>query len=301
MAPEVRAATGAPIVCGLAGEDIFLEALREPYYTQARDLLRRHAPDAEAYIALNRYYADFMVKYMELDPARVHVIPHGLNLGGHALPNPGRKYRRKADQPFTLGYFAHVCKAKGFHVLIDAVRILCANKGLPPLKLRAAGYLSEGDKPYLDEQRKKLTDAGLLDRFEYLGEPDRAGKIAILQSFDAMSVPTVYRESKGLSILEALANGVPVVLPAHGAFPELMDDTGGGLLFEPENAAALAEAVRRLIIEPDLLAELGRRGHEAAHARYHAGEMAARTLQLYREVCDAGSRRPRDAAPQAAT
>ncbi|MBI1903946.1 MAG: glycosyltransferase family 4 protein [Planctomycetia bacterium] len=301
MAADVQAATGAPIVCGLAGEDIFLEALREPYYTQARDLLRRHAGDAAAYVALNRYYADYAIKYMDLDPSRVHVIPHGLNLAGHAPVEPGRNYRKTADEPFTLGYFAHVCPAKGFHVLIDAFRILCGDNGLPPLRLRAAGYLSDGDKPFLEEQQRKLAEAGLADRFEYLGEPDRSGKIAILQSLDAMTVPTVYRESKGLSILEALANGVPVVLPAHGAFPEVIDDTGGGLLFEPENASALAEAIRRLMVEPDLLSQLGRLGHAAVHARYHAGEMAARTMQLYREVCESASRLPRDAAPQAAT
>ena len=54
-----------------------------------------------------------------------------------------------------------------------------------------------------------------------------------------MSVPTTYHESKGLSILEALANAVPVVLPAHGTFPELVADTGGGLSSTPGNAADL--------------------------------------------------------------
>ncbi len=100
-----------------------------------------------------------------------------------------------------------------------------------------------------------------------------------------MSVPTVYRESKGLSILEALANGVPVVQPEHGSFPELIEDTGGGLLFEPENPQALADALRRYILDPQLHAEHGRIGQNAVHQRYNADTMAQRTLDLYRQVC----------------
>ena len=102
------------------------------------------------------------------------------------------------------------------------------------MRLHAAGYLAAADKPYLAEIEAQDQAWGLADRFAYLGELDRAGKIAFLQSLDVMSVPTVYRESKGLSVLEAMANGVPVVLPDHGTFPELIDDTGGGLLHRRE-------------------------------------------------------------------
>jgi glycosyltransferase involved in cell wall biosynthesis len=162
---------------------------------------------------------------------------------------------------------------------------LCDDSRLPPLRLHAAGYLAAADKPYLAELEAKLRTWGLADRFTYWGEPDRAGKIAFLQSLDMMSVPTVYRESKGLSVLEAMANHVPMVLPAHGAFPELIEDTGGGLLHEPGHEQSLAEALRRLILDPLLADELGRRGGEAIRDRYHAAAMAERTLQLYRSLC----------------
>ena len=56
-----------------------------------------------------------------------------------------------------------------------------------------------------------------------------------LQGLDVLSVPTTYREPKGLYVLEALANGVPVVQPRHGSFPELIEATGGGLLVNPDD------------------------------------------------------------------
>ena len=85
--------------------------------------------------------------------------------------------------------------------------------------------------------------------FDWVGEVDRQGKVDFLSSVDVFSVPTVYRESKGLFLLEALASGRPVVQPAHGAFPELVEATGGGLLVDPDSPAALAAGIS-VIVKP---------------------------------------------------
>ncbi len=280
LAGEIRRRSSIPVVCSLAGEDVFLERVTEPHYSQARDLLRQHGREASAYVAMNRYYANYMIDYMDLDPAKVFVIPHGLNLEGH-----GTRTTRAADEPLTIGYFARICPDKGLHVLAEAFKILHEDPNIPNVRLRVAGYMSPEDKNYLHEIQRFLKDWNLANKFEYVGEPDRAGKIEVLQSFDVMSVPTVYRESKGLSILEALANAVPVVLPSHGTFPEVIADTGGGLLFEPENPVALADTLKELLRQPEAMAEYGRRGQQAIAQRYHAETMAAQTMALYQDVC----------------
>ena len=154
----------------------------------------------------------------------------GLNLAGHGTRGtPG-------PRPFTIGYLARVCPDKGLHQLAAALALLAADRGLPPVRVEAAGYLDAADRPYLAEIRRQMAAAGLADRFQYVGELDRAAKIAFLQSLDLFCLPTVYRESKGLSVLEAWANAVPAVLPAHGAFPEMVADTGGGLLVRAERS-----------------------------------------------------------------
>ena len=177
-----------------------------------------------------------------------------------------------------------MCPEKGLHLLAEAFKLLCDDAEVPPLELRAAGYLDETERPYLDEIQLHLAECGLARQFEYAGELDRAGKIAFLQSLDLLSVPTVYAESKGLTVLEGWAAGVPAVLPAHGAFPELMADTGGGLLCEPHNPPALAAALKQLILDPQLAAACGRRAQEAVHQRYTADVMAQRTVALYRKL-----------------
>jgi glycosyltransferase involved in cell wall biosynthesis len=155
---------------------------------------------------------------------------------------------------------------------------------VPLFELHAAGYLGGGDRPYLDEIQHRLGRGRLAGRFTYHGELDRPAKIAFLQSLDVMSLPTVYRESKGLPVLEALANGVPVVLPAHGAFPELVADTGGGVLHKPLDVADLADTLADLLNDPERGEHLGRAGQHAVRKRYHAQAMAERTLELYRKL-----------------
>jgi glycosyltransferase involved in cell wall biosynthesis len=152
------------------------------------------------------------------------------------------------------------------------------------VRLRAAGYLGGRDRAYYERVMRQVRDAGLESRFEYLGEVDREGKIDFLRGLDLLSVPTVYREPKGLFVLESLANSVPVVLPAHGAFPELVEATGGGVLVEPGSIDSLARAIEELLRDPARRRELGRRGREAVFRDFSADATAAETERVYREV-----------------
>jgi len=98
---------------------------------------------------------------------------------------------------------------------------------------------------------------------------------------DVLSVPTVYREPKGLSILEALANGVPVVQPAHGTFPELIKATQGGLLFEPGNLDDLVAKWESLLLNPDKRMRLAVTGWERVHEAFSPDVMAEQSLQFF--------------------
>jgi glycosyltransferase involved in cell wall biosynthesis len=277
MAREISK-LGVKIVCSLSGEDIFLEKLVEPFYTRARDTLRERAGDIDAFVALNQYYADYMIDYLSIPRNRVRVIPHGLNMAGHGT-------RRRVDgEPPTIGYLARVCHDKGLHNLVNAAELLQKDDNLPPFRIRAGGYLGDADRSYLVEIRRQVARWESPDRFEYVGELTRDEKIAFLQGMDFMSLPTVYRESKGLSVLEALANAVPVVLPDHGAFGEVVRITGGGLLHEPQNPEALAAALRHMLVNPAQAAEFGVRGQQVIKREFEATVMAKRTLDLYRDV-----------------
>ena len=282
VAEPIRA-LGIPVVCTLSGEDLFLEKLPPPHYDEARRLLREQSRHVSAFVAMNGYYADFMADYLSVPRERVHVIPHGLKLDGHGSRGPS-----SPNGVRTIGYLARICPEKGLHLLVAAFEQLVKDQQLPPLRLRVAGYLGDLDKPYFEKILERVRSWKRPERFEHVGEVDRAGKITFLQSLDVLSVPTVYRESKGLSALEALANAVPVVLPDHGTFPELIADTGGGLLHEPDNSTALAAALKVLLVDAELADALGRSGQHAIHDRYHAAGMAEKTARLYRQLLLSG-------------
>ena len=279
-AAAVKRELRVPVFCTLSGEDIFLDALPEPYHSESFRLIREGARDVDAFISVTRYYADFAADHFGLSPQRIHVVPLGIACEDFDGPGeaPGR--------PFVIGYLARVCEPKGLHNLCEALVQL--RRDGRDCRLVAAGYLSRGDKPYLDRVLADLKRAGCADCFEYLGEVTREQKTRMLRSVHAFSVPTVYREAKGLYVLEALAAGVPVVQPAHGSFPELIEATGGGLLYEPSGPsarAALSQTLSRLMDDPALREKLGASGRAAVREKHSDAVMAARTWALYERYC----------------
>jgi len=280
---EVKARLGVPVLATLQGDDIFLEALPEAYRRQALGLIRDHCREMDGFIATSAYYADFMAEYLAIPRVRVHVVYPGLNLAGHGGPRPSRN-----GPPYTIGYFARICPEKGLHLLAEAFRILRQTPATPPCRLRVSGWLGVNDRAYFADIQHRLRQSGLADDFEHVESPDHASKVRFLQSLDVLSVPTTYREPKGLYVLEALANGVPVVQPRHGSFPELVERTAGGLLVEPGDPNGLAAGLRRLLEDTAHRDELGRKGKQAVHEHFNAEVMARETVAVYRQYVPPG-------------
>jgi glycosyltransferase involved in cell wall biosynthesis len=280
IADQIKQRLGVPIICGLTGEDIFLDDLPEPHRTRVVEEMRRRAQRTDAFIATSRYYADTMTNYLALPDERMHVVHLGINLG---FVGTDHRPVESAAAPI-IAYMARICPEKGLHLLIDAFHLLVERGVDPAPELHVAGYVGARDEAYLDEQRARVRSWGLGDRIRILGEVDLAGKRELLSGADIVSVPTTYREPKGLFVLEALAHGVPVVQPAHGAFPELVEDTGGGLLFEPGSADALADSLTELLVDAEKRRRLGASGRKAVQERYNSDTMAEATLAVYGQV-----------------
>ncbi|MGH9868957.1 MAG: glycosyltransferase family 4 protein [Candidatus Polarisedimenticolia bacterium] len=287
MAGPLRRATGAPVVCSVQGEDLFIDAMRAAHREEARRLMRQQADAVEAFVAPCRDHAETMAALLEIPAHRMVVVPLGLSTEGHDAPLPPRP--ATPGRPFTVGYMARMAPEKGFHLLAEAFVILARRVGGDRVRLRAAGHMRPYDRAYFELSRLKIEEAGLAGSFEYVGEVDRPGKVAFLRSLDVMSVPTVWREPKGLSILEAMANGVPVVQPAHGVFPDVLQDTGGGVLTIPGSAPDLAGALERLMEDPPGREAMGERGRHAVLSRYTDAAMARATLSVYRAASRRGS------------
>lgn len=279
LAKPIKEALGRPICCTLQGEDLFLEGLHEPYRSEAKELIRANVEHVDAFIAVSEYYAEFMPGYLGIPPEKIRVVPLGINLQGY------EHRERKPGQPFTVGFFARIAPEKGLHVLARAYQKLRAEGDLPEdARLEVAGYLAPEHRSYLNEIEQQIKDRDLASEFRYRGVLDREQKISFLQGLDVLSVPATYDEPKGMFLLEAMACGVPVVQPKRGAFTEIIEKTGGGLLVEPDDLESLAEGLLRIYNDPALAKRLGQSGFEKVREHYSVGRMADRALEVYEDM-----------------
>ena len=272
LAKPIKQAIGRPVICTLQGEELFLEGLPEPYKSRSLDLIRRQINEVDAFIAVSHYEGRFMANYFGIPPSKIHTVPLGISLQGHGPATA------KPDV-FTIGYLARIAPEKGLHLFAEAY--IEFRKRSPPARLQAAGYLAPENRKYLASVEERLRQAGMIEEFKYWGEVDRDAKIRFLQQLHVFSLPATYDEPKGIPVIEAMANGIPVVQPRRGAFPELVEATGGGLLVDPDSPVALADAWRSLRDDPALASELGSKGAAAVPAQFSLVTMARRALEVY--------------------
>jgi glycosyltransferase involved in cell wall biosynthesis len=278
LAKPLRQAIRAPILCGLQGEEFFLDNLREPYRTEALSLIRRQVRDVDAFIAVSHYGKRHMSQYLHIPEERIHVVPLGVDVSGCESPAP------RPSGPPRIGFFSRIAPEKGLHLLVDAYIQLRKSGQLPEARLEAAGYLSPAHKRYLTEQETKLAKAGFYSEFRYRGAPERPGKLEFLRSLDFLVMPAAFDEPKGIPLLEALAAGTPVIAPDRGSFREMSEATGGVLLIEKDSPAALAEAIRSLARNRHFAGQLAEAGYESVHRGWTLQHMAQRTVEVYSQL-----------------
>lgn len=279
VAPAMKKTLNVPVVCGLHGEDIFIDGLPQAYRDQAIALIRQNAAHIDHFIAISQYYADYFGNLIGIDPAKITVVRPGIALQDYQAHNG-----KPLGTPLTIGYLARISPEKGLHLLVEAFIQLCQSGQFPGLRLKVAGYLSRAYAGYVKRIRGRIKQAGVADQVEIIGTVDRQQKLAFLQSLDVFSVPTIYRDPKGLPVLEAMASGVPVVQPDHGAFPELLAATGGGLLHKPEDPMDLSEKLAVLLRDANLRQGLSQQAHTAVHTAFSAERMAVETVEVYQQV-----------------
>lgn len=274
LAGPIKRALNTPIFCTLQGEDLFIDGLGEPYRGEALDLIRSNIEFVDGFLAVSEFYAKRMRDDLGIPENKMHVVPLGISFDGF------EKKERVASNDFVVGYFARVAPEKGLHVLCDAYRLLRRRTPERRIRLEVAGYLAPEHREYLAGIERQMNDWGLAAEFGYRGVLDREAKLAFLKGLDVMSVPATYDEPKGMSLLEAMASGVPVVQPRRGSFTEIIERTGGGLLVNAD-AESLALGMLSLIESRSLAAEISERAFSGVRGHYGVSNMARLAIEAY--------------------
>lgn len=273
LARRVKERLGVRVACLLQDEDTFLDNLPDPYREEAWAAVRERAADVDLFIASSRYYRDVMIERLGLPPERVHVVYGGIDPTGYAAAE-------SPPDPPVIGFLSPVIPEKGLDLLVEAWRTLREDERLANLKLRAAGGETVGSHPFLEDLRDRVGGWGLADEIEILPNLGRDDRLEWLRSLAVLSVPTRQGEAFGMYVLEALASGVPVVEPRHGALVELVEATDGGLLVEPNDPAALAAGLKEVLLDADRRRELAEGGRAAVLERFTMDNAAAQMVEL---------------------
>ena len=275
VARRVREELRVPIICSLQGEDAFLDSLPEPYRERCWQLVRERAADVVRFVAPSRYYNALMQERLRLAPEKIAVIYNGMDLDGFAPAGARPEFP-------TVGFLARMCRDKGLDTLVEAFIRLAPR--VPHARLKIGGTLTDADRAFVTDLTARLEQAGIVNAVKFLPNLTHAEKQQFLRGLTVVSVPTPRGEAFGLFVIESLASGVAVVQPNNGAFPELIELTGGGVLYAQGDASSLADALEKLLLDPAHAAKLGRCGREIVNSHFTSNAMARNFEELLKQL-----------------
>lgn len=235
------------------------------------------------FIAVSPGIRDELINIIGCPPAQVSLIPNGIELTeletGERQAEVRRAYRASwgwpdDDQWFVVGTACRLTWEKGPDLLLEAANLAVRKE--PSLR-----FVIIGDGPMAAELQQAARSYGLAAFVRFLGYRDNARRI--FPAFDAFVLPS-RTEGWPLSVMEAMALGLPVIAADVGGLPHMIDSGCSGILISPGLVQELAEALILLARDRERAKELGRRA--AVHARSHfSGEvMVERVKEVYDQV-----------------
>ena len=277
MVRQVKEQVKVPVVVSLQDEDVWVDVMEPAYREKIWNLLAEKGKDVDAFIAVSDYFARFMQEKLSIPPDKLHVLHIGINPDLYT-------YNVPASDPQAIGYLSRICEENGFHLLVDAFIRLKAEHQFRSLKLRVTGGKTGDDKKFIHEQLLKLKRKNLHHDVEFFPEFSLSALQPFFKSISVLSVPVLNGEAFGLYQLEALASGIPLVQPSLGAFPEIIQATGGGSVYSPNTAEALAKELSAVLSDQETLLRMSQAGHAAIRQQFDCNILATKMADLYGEL-----------------
>ena len=207
----------------------------------------------------------------------VVAIPNGIDLAPYKVAWKKRQAESRgasAKRGFLVGTVARLHRQKALDVMLEAAKLVLASEP-------STRFVIAGTGPMEDQLKAKIRELKLEP---YVKMPGFVSDVpAFLAGLDIYVLSSDY-EGIALALVEATASGLPVVATAVGGVPEVIVDGFNGLLVPPRQPKALAQAIVRLLVDPDLARRMGDAGRKRAEELFDAKVMAEKTVKVYEEV-----------------
>lgn len=277
LAKEIKAQLKIPVVCSLQDEDVWVDAMNEHYSKIVWDLMSEKAEDVDAFVAVSDYFAQEMKVKMRIPESKMHIIPIGIEAELY-------RYAKPVQNPPVIGYISRMYEEHGFGLLIDAFIKLKTQTKYKNVLLKLSGGYTADDKKFVHKQLKKLKKAGISHDVEIIEDYQPENRYKFFNQLTILTVPVLKGEAFGTYQLESLACGIPLVQPALGAFPEIIEKTQGGLTFSPNTADAMVEKWVEVLDDPQKIEAMSVKGNQVVRQNYANDNISLQVLKIYESL-----------------
>lgn len=277
LAHRLKNDLGVGVVCSLQDENEWVDLMDEGYQSQVWDLMAEKAHDVDLFVTASQFYSDKSQKQLKLPADRIKVIYGGIDLDGY----------ERSTLPFdppVIGYLCRMSEYFGLGILVDAYIELKKDSRFKDLRLHLTGGYSSDDKPFVKRLMRKISKHGFARDVKVFKDFCKEARIEFLKSLTLMSVPVPSGEAFGAYQVEALAAGVPIVQPNVGCYPEFIEKTKGGVIYEPNTSEKLAAAIASLLSDQEKVRKLGDQGRRVVMEQFSMDQMAENIAGVYKDV-----------------
>lgn len=277
LAQRIRDKIGVPVICSLQDEDVWVDAMKPDAQSEVWKLMKEKSQHVDAFIAVSKYFGEVMKDRMGIPEDKIFPVFLGVDPAEYEFIPSTKKGR-------SVGYISRLCQANGFDIVVDAFILLRQNPGFSDVKLIVTGGSTQSDTKYIKMLKKRIDRAGLHNDVDFHDGFDGEGRNEFFRKVAVGTVPVRNGEAFGMYLPELMASGIPIIQPALGAFPELVNLSSGGVIYEPNTPAELAQTWAKVLADKSYLGSLSHQARRGVEQYFNIHDHAREMIDVYKRM-----------------